>query len=91
MHFPLLGQIEFLSDVAKLSQSVVVIKHSFDSSYQRRRRRVKGLLGHQPSANFPITNHEIKTLLQASWLRETECCRRLFPISEAVYIVAEKI
>ncbi len=91
MHFPLPGQIEFLSGVAALSQSVVVINHSLDSSYQRLRRRFKRLLGHQASANFPITNRDIKTLLQASGLRETKRYRLLSPISEAVYIVAEKI
>ena len=91
MHFPLSEQIEFLSGVAALSQSVVVINHSLDSSYQRLRRWFKRLLGHQASANFPITNRDIKTLLQASGLRETKRYRLLSPISEAVYIVAEKI
>ena len=91
MHFALPEQIEFLSGVAALSQSIVVINHSLDSSYQRVRRWFKRLLGHQASANFPITNRDIKTLLQASGLRETKRYRLLSPISEAVYIVAEKI
>lgn len=91
MHFPLAGQIEFLKGVARLSESVVVINHSLDSGYHRLRRRFKGVLGHQPSANFPITNRDIKSLLQASGLRETKRYRLLSPISEAVYLVAEKI
>lgn len=91
MHFPLAGQIEFLAGVAKLSQSTVVINHSLDSGYHRFRRRFKGLLGHQPSANFPITNRNIKALLKGAGLREIKRYRLISPISEAVYIVAEKI
>lgn len=91
MHFPLPEQIEFLSGVAALSQSVVVINHGLDSSYQRLRRWFKRLLGHQPPARFPITNRDIQTLLKMSGLRETKRYRLLSLISEAVYIIAEKI
>lgn len=91
MHFPLDQQIEFLAGVAKLSQSVVVINHSLDSPYQRFRRRIKHWLGHQASAGHPIDNRSIEVLLRKSGLRETRR-RRLLPlISEAVYIVAERV
>lgn len=91
MHFPLDQQIEFLSGVAKLSRSVVVINHSLDSTYQRLRRRIKRMLGHQASALHPIDNRSIAVLLSKSGLRETRR-RRLLPlISEAVYIVAERV
>jgi 2-polyprenyl-3-methyl-5-hydroxy-6-metoxy-1,4-benzoquinol methylase len=90
MHFPLDQQIEFLSGVAKLSKSVVVINHSLDSPYQRLRRRVKHWLGHQASANFPITDQQIGILLDKSGLREIARHRLISAISEAVYIVAER-
>lgn len=90
MHFPLQQQIEFLAGVAHLSHGRVVINHSLSSPYQRLRRRIKRLLGHQESARHPITNREIKALLDGAGLREVERHRLLSPISEAVYIVAEK-
>lgn len=92
MHFTLDEQVEFLTAVACLSSSIVVINHSLDSPYQRFRRRVKRLLGdrHDP-ARCPVSNADIKVLLQRAGLRELHR-RRLFRlVSEAVYIVAEKI
>lgn len=91
MHFPLDQQIEFLSGVASLSRSVVVINHSLDSPYQRFRRRVKRWLGNQDPAGHPISNADIRILLQQSGLREVGRHRLISLISEAVYIVAEKI
>lgn len=91
MHFTLEQQIEFLVGVAALSRSIVVINHSLDSSYQRFRRRVKRLLGHHAPANFPISNANIKLLLKRTGLREVRRYRLCPLISEAVYIVAEKI
>jgi 2-polyprenyl-3-methyl-5-hydroxy-6-metoxy-1,4-benzoquinol methylase len=91
MHFPLDQQIEFLAGVAKLSRTTVVINHSLDSVYQRLRRRTKRLLGHQPSANHPVSNADIKELLQKSGLREVRRYRLVSLVSEAVYIVAERI
>jgi 2-polyprenyl-3-methyl-5-hydroxy-6-metoxy-1,4-benzoquinol methylase len=90
MHFPLEQQIEFLAGVAKLSRGTVVINHSLDSLYQRFRRRIKRLLGHQASAGFPISNADIKRLLQGAGLREIKRYRLMPLISEAVYIVAVK-
>lgn len=91
MHFPLDQQVSFLTGVARLSRSVVVINHSFDSPYQRFRRRIKRLLGHQASARSPISNAAIKQLLQGAGLREIKRYRLLSLISEAVYIVAVKV
>lgn len=91
MHFPLDQQIEFLSGVAALSRTAVVINHSLDSGYQRLRRRVKHWLGHQPSVNHPVSNADIKKLLQKSGLREVRRHRLVSLVSEAVYIVAEPI
>lgn len=91
MHFPLNQQVEFLAGVAKLSRTTVVINHSLDSAYQRLRRRAKRWLGHQASANHPVSNADIKELLQKSGLREVRRYRLVSLVSEAVYIVAERI
>jgi 2-polyprenyl-3-methyl-5-hydroxy-6-metoxy-1,4-benzoquinol methylase len=90
MHFTLEQQIEFLAGVRQLSKGIVVINHSLSSPYQRFRRWVKRLLGHQAPARFPVTNDEIKRLLQGAGLREVRRYRLLSMISEAVYIVATK-
>lgn len=91
MHFPLEQQIEFLSGVAAVSRSTVVINHSLDSAYQRLRRQIKRWLGHQPSVNHPITNAQIKHLLRQSGLRQVRRYRLFSLVSEAVYIVAEPL
>lgn len=91
MHFPLETQIEFMQGVARISSKRVVINHSLNSPYQRLRRRIKKLLGHQESAAYPITNDEIKRLLAESGFAEVRRTRINRLISEAVYIVAEKI
>lgn len=92
MHFTPDEQVDFLAAVARLSSSIVVINHSLDSPYQRFRRRLKRLLGdrHDP-ARCPVSNTDINLLLRRAGLRELYR-RRLFRlVSEAVYIVAEKI
>lgn len=91
MHFALDEQVAFLAGVASLSRSTVVINHSLDSAYQRFRRRVKGLLSRQEPARFPTSDANIKVLLERAGLREVKRYRLFPPISEAVYIVAEKI
>jgi 2-polyprenyl-3-methyl-5-hydroxy-6-metoxy-1,4-benzoquinol methylase len=91
MHFPLDQQVEFLTGVAMLSRSIVVINHSLDSGYQRFRRRVKHWLGNQASANYPVSNADIRVLLQQSGLREVQRYRLASLVSEAIYIVAERI
>lgn len=90
MHFPLEQQVQFLRGVAGLSHSIVVINQSLDSGYQRMRRRLKRLMGNQASARFPITNVDIKVLLEGAGLREVGRYRLLPIVSEAIYIVARK-
>lgn len=90
MHFPLEQQISFLAGVARLGAPVVVINHSLDSPYQRFRRAIKRLLGHQPPARFPITRRDIRALLRGAGLREVRRYRLLPLISEAIYIVAAR-
>ncbi|HEX7369060.1 MAG TPA: class I SAM-dependent methyltransferase [Rhodanobacteraceae bacterium] len=91
MHFPLEQQISFLAGVARLGSTTVVINHSFDSPYQRLRRRIKRMLGHRAPANFPISSRDIRVLLERAGLREVKRYRLLSLISEAIYIVAEPI
>lgn len=91
MHFPLETQIKFLHGVASITRKKIVINHSLSSPYQRFRRWVKKLLGHQASAGYPITNSEIKRLLAEAGLTEVKRRRINSLISEAIYIVAEKI
>lgn len=91
MHFPLETQIKFLRGVASVTQKRIVINHSLSSPYQRFRRGIKTLLGHQKSAGYPITNSEIKRLLAESGFAEVKRRRINALISEAIYIVAEKI
>ncbi len=91
MHFPLDQQVEFLSGVANLSHSVVVINQSLDSGYQRLRRTLKRWMGNQASARFPITDEDIRILLERAGLHEVKRYRLLPVISEAVYVVAKKV
>lgn len=91
MHFPLEQQIEFLAGVAKLSRSIVVINQSLDSGYQRARRHLKRWMGNQAPSRFPISDAEFRILLEKSGLREVSRYYLLPLVSEAVYIVAEKI
>lgn len=90
MHFTLDEQIDFLRGVARLTDGPIVINHSFSSPYQRLRRRVKKLLGHRPSARHPVTQKDIRTLLEACSLHEWRRYRLAAPISEAVYLVVGK-
>lgn len=87
MHFPFDEQVDFLRGVAALTQGPIVVNHSFSSSYQRLRRRVKAVLGHQPPARFPVSDGNIRRLLDSCGLREVQRHRLAAPISEAVYLV----
>ncbi len=91
MHFPLETQIGFLRGVASNTRSTVVLNHCLNSPYQRFRRWVKKLLGHQESAGYPVTYDEISRLLAESGLSEVTRYRMNALISEAVYVVAKKI
>lgn len=90
MHFRLDEQIDFLRGVARLTDGPIVINHSFSSPYQRLRRKVKKLLGHRPSARYPVTEKDIRTLLEACGLHEWRRYRLAAPISEAIYLVVGK-
>lgn len=90
MHFPLDRQIDFLGSVARQTDGNVVFNQSYNSGYQRFRRRLKRLLHHQMPVGFPLTEAEIKHLLHAAGLREL---RRLWTapaISEGFFLVARK-
>jgi 2-polyprenyl-3-methyl-5-hydroxy-6-metoxy-1,4-benzoquinol methylase len=88
MHFELPEQIEFLRGVAKLTRGIVVINHSYDSPFQRLRRKLKRLLGHQAPARHPISDRGIEALLEGAGLREIRRVRLNRLVSEAVYITA---
>lgn len=90
MHFPFDMQIEFLRGIASVTTKRIVINHSLCSPYQRFRRRFKKLLGHQRSANHPISDSQIKHMLAAVGFVEVRRKRINSFISEAIYIVAER-
>lgn len=89
MHFPLTGQIEFISHVAKLTRGPIVFTQSLSTPYQRLRRRIKRLLGNQPSAGYPITEQELKRLLAETGLRERKRFRPMALLTEEIIVVAE--
>lgn len=91
MHFPLEQQIEFLKCVAVLTKGTVVFSQSLSTPYQRMRRRVKERLGHAPPALYPITETQLKSLLNGAGLREVSRFRLSRPISEAVFVVTEHL
>jgi len=91
MHFPLEEQIEFLKSVAILSKGTVVFSQSLSTPYQRMRRRIKGVLGHQPSAAYPITEAQLRTLLKGAGLREVKRFRITRTLSEGIYVVTEHL
>lgn len=89
MHFPLPGQIEFLKAIAELTVGRVVFTQSLSTPYQRARRRLKRLLGHQASAAYPITNRELRELLRGAGLHEKRRIRPFPLVSEEIIVVAE--
>jgi 2-polyprenyl-3-methyl-5-hydroxy-6-metoxy-1,4-benzoquinol methylase len=89
MHFPLEQQVEFLKGVAALARGTIVFSQSISTPYQRTRRRVKALLGHQTPAHYPITERELKALLQGANLREVKRFRVARAVSEGMFVVAE--
>jgi 2-polyprenyl-3-methyl-5-hydroxy-6-metoxy-1,4-benzoquinol methylase len=91
MHFPLEQQVEFLKGVATLAQGTIVFSQSLSTPYQRARRRVKKLLGHQTPAQYPITERELATLLRAAGLREVRRFRVARAVSEGMFVVAEHL
>jgi SAM-dependent methyltransferase len=90
MHFPLPQQIEFLRSVSSQTDGPVVFNQSYDSLYHRARRGLKRLLGHQPSARFPITESDLGELLRATGLREVRRFWTARGISEGFFLLAVK-
>jgi 2-polyprenyl-3-methyl-5-hydroxy-6-metoxy-1,4-benzoquinol methylase len=87
MHFPFEEQLKFLQGVARYSRGPVMFSQCYTSAYQRFRRGVKRALGNQPPANHPISDAQIKALLDAASLKE-HARYHLNPfISEAVMVV----
>jgi 2-polyprenyl-3-methyl-5-hydroxy-6-metoxy-1,4-benzoquinol methylase len=91
MHFPLEEQIKFLRSVADLTKSRVVFSQSLNTPYQRLRRRIKRLLGNQPSAAYPISKDDLANLLAGAGLREVARMRPMALLSEAIYVIAEPV
>jgi 2-polyprenyl-3-methyl-5-hydroxy-6-metoxy-1,4-benzoquinol methylase len=91
MHFPLDEQIVFLRSVAQIARKGVIFTQSLDTPYQRSRRRLKRLLRHQVSANYPITTKDLRKLLQGSGLAEVRRIRPMPLLTEEVIVVAKRI
>ncbi len=91
MHFPLAQQTEFLRSVATLVKGTIVFSQSLSTPYQRMRRRVKNLLGNPPPAMYPITESQLRSLLQGAGLREVRRFRVSRLISEGMFVVAEHL
>lgn len=91
MHFPLDEQITFLKSVVSLTRGRVVFTQSYSSPYQRFRRKIKKLLGHQVPSVYPITEEDLQKLLQESGLLEIRRHRIVPFISELIVVVAEPI
>jgi 2-polyprenyl-3-methyl-5-hydroxy-6-metoxy-1,4-benzoquinol methylase len=91
MHFPLDRQIEFMRSIASLTRHTVIFTQSFSSPYQRMRRRAKGLIGKALPSSHPITEIELKKLLQGAGLREIKRIRPMPLLTEVIYVICEPI
>lgn len=89
MHFPLEQQIAFLASVAKLATRTVVFSQSLSTPWQRLRRRLKRLIGNPAPASYPVTDSELRALLQGAGLREVRRVRVASLVSEGMFVVAE--
>lgn len=90
MHFPLPRQIAFLRNVARLARDRVVLTQSWASPYQSFRRKVKRVLGHQPSASYPVSRGDCDALMNGAGLRVVRRIRPCAPISEEVVLVCSR-
>lgn len=88
MHFPLQEQIEFLRGIVSATDRRVVFTQSYSTAYQRLRRQVKRLLGHQKPSAYPIDGSELRALMQGTGLKEQRRHRVLPAISESIAVVA---
>lgn len=91
MHFPLAEQVDFLRAVAMVTTGRVVFTQGLDTPYHRLRRRLKGLLGHQAPAVYPLTPQDMRSLIEAAGLREVRRYTLLPLVSEEVIVVCEKV
>jgi 2-polyprenyl-3-methyl-5-hydroxy-6-metoxy-1,4-benzoquinol methylase len=91
MHFPLAQQIAFLKSVADLTKGQVVFTQSYDSFYQRMRRKLKRLLGHRPSSAYPISEAQLQALLRGAGLREVRRQRPMPLMTEEIVVIAEQL
>lgn len=89
MHFPLSEQINFLKGIKSVTLGRIVFTQSYDTQYQRARRRIKKLLRHANPASYPITEDDLQRLLTETGLHEVRRFRVMPLISEAITIVAE--
>jgi SAM-dependent methyltransferase len=90
MHIPLDQQIGFLRGVARQTEGLIVFDQSYNSGYQRARRRVKTLLGHAVSVAYPLTEADIGRLWDGAGLREVRRFWLAPPVSEAFILAAMK-
>jgi ubiquinone/menaquinone biosynthesis C-methylase UbiE len=88
MHFPLDGQIAFLKAVATVTQGSVVFTQSLSTPYQRFRRWIKRLIGNPPSASYPITESQLRRLLDGAGLVEARRIRPMPLLTEEIIVVA---
>jgi len=75
--------------IMDLPRRQVVFSQSFNTPYQRFRRRIKGMLGNQAPAAYPISETELRKLLTGAGLKEVGRVRPLALLSEAIYVIAE--
>ena len=91
MHFPLDQQIAFLRGVARQTDGLIVFNQSYASRYQHARRRLKRLLRHPEPAGFPLSEADIRRLLDGAGLRERHRHWVAPGVSEAFFLVAEQL
>lgn len=90
MHFRLDEQIGFLKGVARVTKGPIVFTHSLDTRYQRFRRMVKRILRHQNPVSFPVTEAQLRELMQQAGLVEIRRFRPLPLLTEAIIVIAER-
>jgi 2-polyprenyl-3-methyl-5-hydroxy-6-metoxy-1,4-benzoquinol methylase len=88
MHFPLEQQIEFLRSISKVTLGYVVFTQSLSTPYQRFRRRIKRWIGNPAPAAYPITETELRRLLEAAGLVEARRIRPMPLLTEEIIVVA---
>jgi SAM-dependent methyltransferase len=90
MHFPLDQQIEFLRSVTLQTNGLIIFNQSYNSGYQRARRRLKKLLRHPEPTAFPLGEIDIGRLLEGAGLRELRRVWVAPGVSEAFFLVSKR-